>query len=179
MNKPINLMPWRQMQRTACLRFWGVMFTLSLLVVFGVVLRFCVVLYEDARIDAVLLQADKHCLATLLATKPRWQQRQQLWQQALHRQQQREQTLRWQSVLKNLATLIPEQAWLTQLVWQHDTLELAGKALTFVSLSELEASLRRQPEFRIRSTGGTQQDAQGRWQFQYQLIRGRDDELSR
>lgn len=35
---PINLLPWRQTRRYACLRFWGVFFSASLLLNIGVAL---------------------------------------------------------------------------------------------------------------------------------------------
>ena len=106
-----------------------------------------------------------------MALKPRMQQRQQRWQQVQARNKQREQTRSWQSVLQELAELLPKQAWLTKMAWQQDTLELTGNTLNFAALKTLEAQLRQQPLFQLSSSGETQQDAQGRWQFHYRLIR--------
>ncbi len=36
----INLLPWRQTRRRACLRFWGVLFSASLVLSIGVLLRY-------------------------------------------------------------------------------------------------------------------------------------------
>lgn len=40
----INLLPWRQTRRRACLRFWSVLFGASLLLSSGVLLRYYSVL---------------------------------------------------------------------------------------------------------------------------------------
>ncbi|SUG52928.1 PilN family protein [Salmonella enterica subsp. arizonae] len=77
----------------------------------------------------------------------------------------------WQSILTDLANLLPDQAWLTSLNYQQETLELEGLARTFGDLLTLETSLRHYANFPLNRTGATRQDAQGRWQFQYQLTR--------
>lgn len=111
-----------------------------------------------------------------MALKSRVQQRQQRWQQVQARNKQREQTRSWQRVLQGLAELLPEQAWLTKITWQQETLELTGNTLSFAALKALEAQLRQQPLFQLSCPGETQQDAQGRWQFEYQLTRKVSDE---
>ena len=70
-----------------------------------------------------------------------------------------------------LAELLPERAWLTKITWQQETLELTGNTLSFAALKALEAQLRQLPLFKLGSPGETQQDAQGRWQFHYRLMR--------
>ncbi len=74
-------------------------------------------------------------------------------------------------ILTDLANLLPEQAWLTSLNYQQETLELEGLARTFDALLTLETSLRHYVSFPLNRTGATRQDAQGRWQFHYQLTR--------
>lgn len=106
-----------------------------------------------------------------MALKPRVQLRQQRWQQVQARNKQREQTRSWQRVLQRLSELLPEQAWLTKITWQQETLELTGNTLSFAALKALEAQLRQLPLFKLGSHGETQQDAQGRWQFHYRLMR--------
>ena len=106
-----------------------------------------------------------------MALKPHMQQRQQRWLQVQARNKQREQTRNWQQVLQGLAELLPEQAWLTKITWQQETLELTGNTLNFAALRALEAQLRQQPLFTLGSPGETLQDAQGRWQFHYRLTR--------
>ncbi|WAD30287.1 PilN domain-containing protein [Citrobacter braakii] len=167
----INLLPWRQTRRRACLRFWSVLFGASLLLSIGVVLRYYSVLRAENQVELLLADAEKTRAEALMALKPRVQQRQQRWQQVQARNKQREQTRSWQRVLQGLAELLPEQAWLTKITWQQETLELTGNTLNFAALKALEAQLRQLPLFRLGSPGETQQDAQGRWQFHYRLTR--------
>lgn len=167
----INLLPRRQTRRYACLRFWGILFSASLLLSIGVLLRYYSVLSVENRAELLLADAEKTRVEALMALKPRMQQRQQRWQQVLARNKQREQTRSWQSVLQELAEFLPEQAWLTKMARQQDTLELTGNTLNFATLKALEAQLRQQPLFQLSSPGETQQDAQGRWQFHYRLTR--------
>mgnify|MGYP000673903409 CR=1 FL=1 len=172
----INLLPWRQTRRRACLRFWSVLFGASLLLSSGVLLRYYSVLSVENQVESLLADAEKTRAEALMALKPRMQQRQQRWQQVQARNKQREQTRSWQRALQGLAELLPEQAWLTKMTWQQDTLELTGNTLNFAALKTLEAQLRQQPLFQLSSSGETQQDAQGRWQFEYQLTRKVSDE---
>ncbi|QLO87031.1 MULTISPECIES: PilN domain-containing protein [unclassified Citrobacter] len=167
----INLLPWRQTRRRACLRFWSVLFGASLLLSSGVLLRYYSVLSVENQVELLLADAEKTRAEALMALKPRVQQRQQRWQQVQARNKQREQTRSWQRVLHGLAELLPEQAWLTKITWQQETLELTGNTLSFAALKALEAQLRQLPLFKLGSPGETQQDAQGRWQFHYRLMR--------
>lgn len=167
----INLLPWRQTRRRARLRFWSVLFGASLLLSIGVVLRYYSVLRAENQVELLLADAEKTRAEALMALKPRVQQRQQRWQQVQARNKQREQTRSWQRVLQGLTELLPEQAWLTKITWQQETLELTGNTLNFAALKALEAQLRQLPLFRLGSHGETQQDAQGRWQFHYRLTR--------
>lgn len=167
----INLLPWRQTRRRACLRFWSVLFGASLLLSSGVLLRYYSVLSVENQVELLLADAEKTRAEALMALKPRVQLRQQRWQQVQARNKQREQTRSWQRVLQRLAELLPEQAWLTKITWQQETLELTGNTLSFAALKALEAQLRQLPLFKLGSPGKTQQDVQGRWQFHYRLMR--------
>ncbi|MBJ8897795.1 PilN domain-containing protein [Citrobacter braakii] len=167
----INLLPWRQARRRACLRFWSVLFGASLLLSSGVLLRYYSVLSVENQVELLLADAEKTRAEALMALKPRVQLRQQRWQQVQARNKQREQTRSWQRVLQRLSELLPEQAWLTKITWQQETLELTGNTLSFAALKALEAQLRQLPLFKLGSPGETQQDAQGRWQFHYRLMR--------
>lgn len=138
----INLLPWRQTRRRACLRFWSVLFGASLLLSIGVLLRYYSVLSVENQVELLLADAEKTRAEALMALKPRVQQRQQRWQQVQARNKQREQTRSWQRVLQGLAELLPEQAWLTKITWQQETLELTGNTLSFAALKALEAQLR-------------------------------------
>ena len=155
----INLLPWRQTRRRACLRFWSVLFGVSLLLSIGVLLRYYSVLSVENQVELLLADAEKTRAEALMALKPRVQQRQQRWQQVQARNKQREQTRSWQRVLQGLAELLPEQAWLTKITWQQETLELTGNTLSFAALKALEAQLRQLPLFKLGSPGETQQEA--------------------
>ena len=113
MNPPINFLPWREQRRTAFLRFWLLMFVAPLLLVVGITLMLRLTTNAEVRVDAVLLQAEQQRASTLQTSKPRLLERQQLREQRLQRQRQRQFTRDWQSALESLAALFPEQAWLT------------------------------------------------------------------
>lgn len=172
MTATINLLPWRQSRRYACLQWWGALLSGSLLVIVGIALGYYALSRVDNRVELLLADAEKIRAETLIALKPRLQQRQQQWQQAQQREKRREQMRSWQSVLQGMAALLPEQAWLTGMTWQQDTLELTGLTLNVAALHRLETQLRKHPGFQLGSSGEMRQDAQGRWQFHYRLIRG-------
>lgn len=71
--------------------------------------------------------------------------------------------------MAELAEKMPDSAWLTEVHFQQGQLSVSGIARTFQSLSELEQALDTTAGFRLRQTGSTGRDAQGRWQFHYQL----------
>lgn len=127
--------------------------------------------WQEGRINELLLTTENGRTTALAANIPQLQQRQRQQQARLQRQAQRELTQAWQSILTDLANLLPEQAWLTSLNYQQETLELEGLARTFDALLTLETSLRHYVSFPLNRTGATRQDAQGRWQFHYQLTR--------
>ena len=178
MNPPINFLPWREQRRTAFLRFWLLMFVAPLLLVVGITLMLRLTTNAEVRVDAVLLQAEQQRASTLQTSKPRLLERQQLREQRLQRQRQRQFTRDWQSALESLAALFPEQAWLTTISWQQGTLEVKGLATSITALNALEKALCQDASFQLNQRGATQQDAQGRWQFEYQLTRTVSDEHS-
>ncbi len=107
MNPPINFLPWRQQRRTAFLRFWLLMFVAPLLLAVGITLILRLTGSAEARIDAVLLQAEQQLARSLQITKPRLLEQQQLREQRSQRQRQRQFTRDWQSALEALAALLP------------------------------------------------------------------------
>nr|EKF4436503.1 DNA utilization protein HofN [Escherichia coli O8]EKF6053954.1 DNA utilization protein HofN [Escherichia coli O8]ELI4886827.1 DNA utilization protein HofN [Escherichia coli] len=167
---------WRQQRRTAFLRFWLLMFVAPLLLAVGITLILRLTGSAEARIDAVLLQAEQQLARSLQITKPRLLEQQQLREQRSQRQRQRQFTRDWQSALEALAALLPEHAWLTTISWQQGTLEIKGLTTSITALNALETSLRQDASFHLNQRGATQQDAQGRWQFEYQLTRKVSDE---
>ena len=166
-----NLLPWRQRQRRRCLRFWGLMFTGSLLV--------ALMLSTASRAsDPLATRASALWHASDLALRQGLEQRQKLWTalQARYQQQQRwtrhkAKTEAWEPVLIALSRLLPEQAWLAQLRFQQSTLSLTGYAATLPALAALEAALRQVPGFTPGAPGEMRQDAQGRWLFSWTLTR--------
>ncbi|MTH47724.1 PilN domain-containing protein [Intestinirhabdus alba] len=175
MNGPVNLLPWREARRTACLRRWSVRFVGALLAVFGISSCYYLKAETARRIGDAQYVAETRCTAALQAARLRLQARRLLWLEAERRARLRDETRRWQPALQGLAALLPERAWLTQIAFQQGALSLTGLALNLAALAELEQSLDRQSAFLLSRTGAVQQDAQGRWQFFYQLTRADDD----
>ncbi|MDU1085597.1 MAG: pilus assembly protein HofN, partial [Leclercia adecarboxylata] len=79
-----NLLPWRQRQQRRCLRYWGLMFTGSLLVT----LMLCA---ANRACDPLVTRASALRHASDLALRQGLEQRQKQWTalQARHQQQQR------------------------------------------------------------------------------------------
>ncbi|EAZ4942453.1 PilN domain-containing protein [Salmonella enterica] len=167
----VNLLPWRRQHYVTRLRLWCVVWGASLLLIASLATIARLVFWQEERINELLLTAENGRTTALAANIPQLQQRQRQQQARLQRQAQRELTQAWQSILTDLANMLPEQAWLTSLNYQQETLELEGLARTFDALLTLETSLRHYVSFPLNRTGATQQDAQGRWQFHYQLTR--------
>ena len=88
------------------------MFVAPLLLTVGITLILRLTSNAEARVDAVLLQAEQQLAHSLQITKPRLLERQQIREQRLQRQRQRQFTRDWQSALEALAALLPEHAWL-------------------------------------------------------------------
>lgn len=151
------------------------MFVAPLLLAVGITLILRLTSNAEARVNAVLLQAEQQLARSLQITKPRLLERQQLREQRLQRQRQRQFTRDWQSALEALAALLPEHSWLTTISWQQGTLEIKGLTTSIAALNALETSPARML-LSSQSEGATQQDAQGRWQFEYQLTRKVSDE---
>ncbi len=153
MNPPINFLPRRQQRRTAFLRFWLLMFVAPLLLAVGITLILRLTSSAEARVDAVLLQGEQQLARSLQITKPRLLERQQIREQRLQRQRQRQFTRDWQSALEALAALLPEHARLTTISWQQGTLEIKGLTTSITALNALETSLRRDASFHLNQRG--------------------------
>lgn len=166
-----NFLPWRQNRQRCCLRFWGLLFSGSLLLTLS--------LYLSVRSSqltlASLSQPWRDSTQTL---RQALEQRKQQWlgMQSQRQQQQRWElqkaaTRDWQQVLTSLAETLPTQAWLTALRFQQSTLYLTGYTFTPGALSGLERALGAFPGFILKPAGEMRQDDQGRWLFNYILIR--------
>lgn len=95
------------------------MFVAPLLLAVGITLILRLTSNAEARVNAVLLQAEQQLARSLQITKPRLLERQQLREQRLQRQRQRQFTRDWQYALEALAALC-EHAWLTTISWQQE-----------------------------------------------------------
>lgn len=166
-----NFLPWRQRQRQGCLRFWGLLFTGSLLLALMLFVSSRVISPLTLRVaglwqasDRVLYQAleQRHKQAAALHTQ---RQQQQRWAQ------QKAVTRSWQPTLIALSGALPDQAWLATLRFQQSTLQLKGYAATLPAVEAFETALRQLPGFTLGTPGEMRQDAQGRWQFAYSLTR--------
>lgn len=122
----VNLLPWRHQHYVARLRLWCVVWGASLLLIASLATIARLVFWQEGRINELLLTAENGRTTALAANIPQLQQRQRQQQARLQRQAQRELTQAWQSILTDLANLLPDQAWLTSLNYQQETLELEG-----------------------------------------------------
>lgn len=156
-----NLLPWRRKQRVRRLRFWGLLYVASLLVMLagGVSLRAAQSLSSQA------LQSD---LAGTRAVQKVLKARQPQ-PAALNTPSQPPEPVAWQPALESLAGAMPQQAWLTALRYQQPSLILTGYASSLPALSAMTDALKRVAGFNPGPTGELQQDSQGRWMFYFQL----------
>ena len=169
--KTPNFLPWRHYRQRHCLRFWGLMFTGSLLLTLS--------LYLSGRgSHAAGASASQQWRDSNLTLRQALEKRKQQWlsmqsqrQQQQRWEQQKAATREWQQVLTALSEALPAQAWLTGLRFQHAMLHLAGYSATPGALSGLERTLGMFPGFTLKPAGEMRQDDQGRWQFNYTLIR--------
>ena len=150
MTHVVNLLPWRDLRRRQRLRY-------TLLLAIGI-----------ATAGALLLASVKQ---RELPMRGAWQQDQRGRQQ----QRRRAAIAAWQPRLQALAADLPAQAWLTRLEYQGVLLTLDGLALNLQALTSVEAALTRVAGFAPAKAGGTQRDAEGRWQFSFTLAEERAD----
>jgi len=166
---PVNLMPWREQHQHRCRRFW-----LFFLVLAGAGVALVTMgLQANARLERQLsslwLQSDTQVLAGMTARESHFNVLRERWvqQQAIARR--RQMTRVWQTRLRALAERMPDSAWLTTLHFRQGRLELTGLTRSFAALRELEQALRTVHGFHLQPTGSTERNAQGLWQFHYQL----------
>ncbi|WP_054177869.1 PilN domain-containing protein [Trabulsiella odontotermitis] len=165
----VNFLPWRERRQQRCLRFWTLIFLSTLFVITLVWLLTRVTLENSQRIADLCSTANRE-LEQALAQREK--PLRLALQQAEARQQwqaRRAMTQAWQPRLQTIATRFPEQAWLTELSWQHNALTLNGYASAFPALAALNDALRELPGLKPAKAGKTERDAQGRWQFTLRL----------
>ena len=175
MQPAVNFLPWRRQQRLRCIRLWGaVVIATALLIVLGGTL-WRALAAVDLRQATLWQQSDAALLAGLHAAEQPLQLRRQRWQQEQAQRLRLQRTQAWRQTLLTLAENLPPNAWFTALRWQQNQLEITGLAGSFNALSELEQGLQKTTGFQLQPAGTVERDAQGRWQFHYQLNRERDD----
>ncbi|AHJ76257.1 PilN domain-containing protein [Kosakonia sacchari] len=175
MQPAVNFLPWRRQQRLRCIRLWGAVFIATALVIVlgGTLWRALAAV--DLRQATLWQRSDAALLAGLNAAEQPLQLRRQRWQQEQAQLLRLQRTQAWRQTLLTLAENLPPNAWFTTLRWQQNQLEIAGLAGSFHALSELEQGLQKTTGFQLQPAGTVERDAQGRWQFHYQLNRERDD----
>ena len=165
----VNFLPWRQYRRRRSVRLWTSVFIASLLLTGGAGLLWRASVAANLHVRVLWQQADAALLASLKAGEKTLLARQDAWRKAQVRRQRRQDTQDWQPRLLSLAANLPQNAWLTQLRWQQNQLTLSGLASSVRTLGVLEQQLRNIAGFQLQQTGAMERDAQGRWQFHYQL----------
>ena len=122
-----------------------------------------------------LNRRDLPSLLRVMATSPNAHVKQTAWRLAQEKARRRQVTTAWRQTLLTLAAALPENAWLTQLQWRQNQLEINGLARAVSALKELEARLQKLAGFHLQPMGSTSRDGQGLWQFTYQLSREQSD----
>lgn len=171
MTRPVNLLPWREKRRRECVRFWGWLFIGVWLVAFASAITLRMGRTPEQTGLRLKQESDRALMRAFTEREHKLAAGQQLWLQIQEQQSRREATRLWQTTLDSLARQMPEQAWLTALQWQGDTLSFSGLANRFPALAQLDAAARSLPDFDAVTPGATRRDEQGRWQFSYQLRR--------
>jgi pilus assembly protein HofN len=156
MTAVVNFLPWREARRRQRLRIvllYAVGFLLILLTI------------------APVKRAERHAVEALTAVRAAAEN--QLWSALRQREsmmlQKRALTEAWQSRLWAIAAQLPEQAWLTRLEYQRDTLMLSGLALNLKAVAGLEKALSAVAGFKPARADETRRGEQGRWQFRFSL----------
>lgn len=170
MAQAVNFLPWRAQRQRQCLRFWLTIFSVTLLIIVLLTAVIRLRTSQESRRLELLQQAGVTLQAGLTQRQARLHARQAERQAQQQRQQRLQATREWQQILTRLADTLPEQAWLSELRYQQGALLLAGYAVSFTALSQLETALYALPGLRMDKPGSASRDAQGRWQFDYALV---------
>jgi len=124
-----------------------------------------------AHVLAVYITGETDAQHELEARQARWKARYEQFQKDQKALVQRAKTQAWQPALTSLASVIPQQAWLTQLGYQQSKLVLTGYAASLPALSAFAEALKQLPGFILGPTGQLQQDSQGKWTYSFTLKR--------
>jgi pilus assembly protein HofN len=169
MARPVNLLRWREIRRRDCLRFWGLLFVGSWLIAMTLIIAVRAGQTHQRTWQALRQESNQTLLQTFIQRERQLKVEHQRREALQEHERRRESTYRWQSTLLILAEQMPEQAWLTAMQWQGDSLSFSGLANRFSALSQIDRTVRSLSGFRSITPGATRRDEQGRWQFSYQL----------
>ncbi|HAT1609495.1 TPA: pilus assembly protein PilN [Raoultella planticola] len=169
MTTAVNFLPWREARRRQRLRV-ALLYAVGFLLI---LLTMAQVNRAERRaveaLTAVRTAAENQLWSVLRQRESMMLERQQQGQRLRLRQQKRALTEAWQPRLWAIAAQLPEQAWLTRLEYQRDTLMLSGLALNLNAVAGLEKVLSAVAGFKPAKAGETRRGEQGRWQFRFSL----------
>ncbi|KFC04730.1 PilN family type IV pilus biogenesis protein [Trabulsiella guamensis ATCC 49490] len=165
----VNFLPWRERRQQRCLRFWTWVFSGTFFVITLAWLLTRMTLENTHHIAELYSTSNRELQQALAQRETPLRQTLQQAEARLQWQARRAMTQAWQPRLQVIATRFPEQAWLTELLWQNNALTLNGYASAFPALAALNEALRELPDLKPAKAGKTERDAQGRWQFTLRL----------
>ncbi|MDF7679776.1 PilN domain-containing protein [Enterobacteriaceae bacterium ESL0689] len=165
----INFLPWREMQRRQKRRIGvgyitGLLLTLATLFQVNLVMR-----HLDETLAGVRKTQEEQLYSQLRQREIALREQQQQSQQRRLQQQRSALTAAWHPRLRMIATLIPEQAWLTRLAYRQGTLIMTGKTLNLQELAQLEHGLNKVTGFQPAQAGEIHRNPQGIWMFSFTL----------
>lgn len=171
MSVSVNFLPWRQSRQRKRLRLGG-------LVLGGVMLVLLTLggsRQVESRLQEALLvchvDAEGQLIRALTQREAQFRLRLEERAQQQRQQATRRQTFAWQARLVALAEQLPAQAWLTDLSYQNDVLQLSGVLARFSALHALDEQMQRIDGFQPAVAGKMARDKDGRWLFNYQMKR--------
>lgn len=169
MTMAVNFLPWREARRRQRLRVTLLYAAGLLLILLTVAQVHRAERHAVEALAAVRAAAESQLSSALRQRENSMLERQQQVQRQRLRQQRRALTEAWQPRLRAIAAQLPEQAWLTRLEYQRDTLMLSGLALNLNAVAGLEKALNAVAGFKPARAGETRRGEQGRWQFRFSL----------
>lgn len=173
--KPVNLLPWRQSRQRYRLRLMCLV--TAAIVLIGAMSGFALGLCWRVQTSTLesILGSEREENRALARRETQLQQHRQKQEQQQNVSKRRQATLAWQKRLADLASALPEQAWLTALSWQNNTLTLSGSLNRFSALQALDKAMQQVDGFQPATAGKMTRDKEGRWLFNYQMTRSVSD----
>ncbi|MBB1202022.1 hypothetical protein EGM70_17225 [Enterobacteriaceae bacterium 89] len=179
MSYSVNLLAWRAQRRRRGVRQWALLFSGLWLVALMLLVSGLQSRHQRQAEQLIHTKSDSNLLQALTQRNNQLNVENQRWQVLRQHEERREETRRWQDILQKVAAQMPAQAWFSTVQWRGEVLSIAGQALHFSALAELEQAARALPEFSSVTAGSMQRNERGHWQFSYQLRTGGDHGESR